>query len=409
MARYNGPANSEDVASAIALDSSGNSYVTGDSWGVDFDYGTVSYDSAGNQRWVARYNGSNLGDYARAIAVDSSGNSYVTGNSFGVSDDYVTVSYDSAGNRRWVARYNAPGNGYDIAEAIAVDSSGNTYVTGYSVGAGSSTDYATVSYDSAGNQRWVARYNGLANGSDFAEAIAVDFFGNSYVTGYSTGFSSGDYATVSYDPAGNQRWVARYAPGNGLDHAFAIAVDSSGNSYVTGLSWSWSGGNNDYATIRYSPGTHTPPESFIVTRGVLQSGGLAELLRSDDKWMVMQQRHPFSAVDPNVQLVVQATAPTRAPTSLRFRMEASCSGVPSSNVPQLIELYNYQTSQWEQVDQSPSHTSDWAVGVTVTTNPARFVQPLTGQMRARLSWFDRGVASLAWGSAIDQTIWIVAH
>jgi len=89
-------------------------------------------------------------DWARALAVDDSGNVYVTGHSevTGVNHDYVTVKYDSDGNEEWVARYNGPAeNRQDEAYALAVDSSGNVYVTGESSGSGTGySDYATIKY-----------------------------------------------------------------------------------------------------------------------------------------------------------------------------------------------------------------------------------------------------------------------
>jgi len=262
--RYNGPLNSEDAAYAIAVDGSGNVYVTGCSYGsgsTAYDYATLKYDPAGNQLWVQRYNGPGNGiDDARAIAVDDSGNVYVTGSSYGsgISDDYATLKYDPAGNQLWVQRYNGPGNDYDGATSIAVDGSGNVYVTGRSRGFGTGLDYATLKYDPAGNQLWVQRYNGPLNSEDVARAIAVDDSGNVYVTGYSEGSGTGyDCATIKYDPAGNQLWVQRYnGPGNGIDDARAIAVDGSGNVYVTGSSYV-SGTGIDYATLKYDPaGNH---------------------------------------------------------------------------------------------------------------------------------------------------------
>jgi hypothetical protein len=260
VARYNGPANDDDHASAIAVDASGNVYVTGSSIGTiwpDFDYATVKYDNSGQQQWVARYSGpGNDLDFANAIAVDASGNVYVTGgsNGSGTGFDYATIKYDASGNQLWVARYNGPGNGEDEAVGIAVDASGNVYVTGYSAGSGTGlSDYATVKYDASGNQLWVARYNGPGNGTDQPNAIAIDASGNVYVTGFSDGGPGAgfDYATVKYDTSGQQQWVARYnGPANDDDEAYAIAVDASGNIYVTGLSVG-SGTQEDYATIKY--------------------------------------------------------------------------------------------------------------------------------------------------------------
>ena len=109
-----------------------------------------------------------------------------------------------AGQEQWVASYNGPGNALDFAYAIAVDSSGNVYVTGESYGLDSAYDYATIKYNSTGQEQWVARYNGPANYDDVAEAIALDGSANVYVTGYSYGVGDVgvDYATIKYNSAG---------------------------------------------------------------------------------------------------------------------------------------------------------------------------------------------------------------
>lgn len=235
ISRYHGPFNGGDFAQAIAADSTtGHIYVTGTSLSeISYDYATVAYDSAGNELWVARYQGPRNADHPTAIAVDStSGNVYVTGYSDGgdTALDYLTVAYDASGNQLWVARYNGPGNGYDLAYAIAVDSrSGNVYVTGSSYGGFPTPkdDFATIAYDSSGNQLWVARYDGPASEDDRGDAIAVDSnSGNIYVTGFSyVTLERYEFATVAYDSGGNQLWVG--LPGIS-GSSYAIAVNSSG-------------------------------------------------------------------------------------------------------------------------------------------------------------------------------------
>ena len=243
VARYNGPGNRDDYGRAIAVDGSGNVYVTGQSIGPDgvtFDYATIKYNASGAEDWVARYDGpANSYDYAQAIAIDGAGNVYVTGGSIGSGTDFdfATIKYNSAGQEQWVARYNGPGNARDWAQAIAVDGSGNVYVTGNSAGSGIFDDYATIKYDSAGQEQWVSRYNGPGSDYDDPHGIAVDDSGNVYVTGQSGSGPSAAYATVKYDSAGQEQWVSRYnGPGNDSSIGTAIAVDGSGNVYVTGQS-----------------------------------------------------------------------------------------------------------------------------------------------------------------------------
>src|SRR6266536_1354214 len=284
VARYNGLASGWDRAAAIAGDSSGNVYVTGQSLGLGtglFDYATIKYDSAGQEQWVARYS-LPASDLAVAIAVDGSGNVYVTGRSTGLGTfpDYATVKYDSAGQEQWVARYNGPGNGGDFANGIAVDASGNVYVTGGSDDSDGYDDYATIKYDSAGQEQWVARYNSSRTGDDHARAIALDGSGNVYVMGFSNKAHTYDYATVKYDSAGQEQWVARYnGPGNGDDDANAIAVDGSGNVYVTGQSTGL-GTGYDYATIKYDSAgqeqwvARLPASSIAVAIAVDGSGNV---------------------------------------------------------------------------------------------------------------------------------------
>lgn len=252
-----GLAASEDEAVAIARDPSGNLYVSGfsDSSVTGNDIVTIKFNSAGVKQWTTRYNGPADGDDRPSkIVIDSAGNVYLCGHSAGAGTgyDYVTLKYNPSGIQQWVARYNGTANGNDYATALAPDGQGNIYVTGYSAGPGTGYNYVTVKYNSAGGEQKVFRYNGAGNGDDFAVAIGTDKKNAVYVTGYSASAGSGkDYTTIKYDATGNQRWVVSYnGTGNGDDYAAGLGIDNSANVYVTGTARG-AGTGDDFATIKY--------------------------------------------------------------------------------------------------------------------------------------------------------------
>src|SRR6266705_3402267 len=106
----------------------------------------------------------------------------------------------ASGAELWVKRYNGPGNSDDKASAVAVSPSADTiFVTGYSTGTGSGLDYATIAYNAAsGSWIWAKRYSGPDHGDSHAAAVTVSSSGV-FVTGYSQGATTGpDYATIAY-------------------------------------------------------------------------------------------------------------------------------------------------------------------------------------------------------------------
>jgi len=258
--RYEGPGRGFDLARAVAVDSSGSVFVTGESWGgIAYSYATIKYSGEGLALWTNRYRAGNTEDGAYAIAVDSGGNVYVAGNSAATNSfyDYATLAYSGAGVLLWTNRYNGPGNYHDGANAIAADSNGNVFVTGLSNGPKDLPDYATVAYSSAGVPLWTNRYDGPGGREDIASALAVDRSGNVFVTGNSVGtnpspFFGADYATVAYSSTGLPLWTNRYnGPTDSYDIANAVGVDNSGNVFVTGYSHGI-GGDLDYVTLAYS-------------------------------------------------------------------------------------------------------------------------------------------------------------
>jgi hypothetical protein len=159
----------DDYGFGVAVDSSGNVYVTGfTGGGLDgntnaggADIFLVKYDSAGTKQWT-RQLGTTTNDYVHGVAVDSSGNIYVTGETMGGLDgntnagnwDIFLVKYDSAGTKQWTRQLGTTTNDYGYGPAV--DSSGNVYVTGYTDGAldgntkAGNWDVFLVKYDSNG-------------------------------------------------------------------------------------------------------------------------------------------------------------------------------------------------------------------------------------------------------------------
>jgi len=258
--RYNGPADWDDTAYAVVADDNNDVIVTG---GFSYigsgtsDYATIKYSSSGMPLWTNCYNGPlNGDDGARAAALDRNNDVVVTGVSQGSESstaDYATIKYSSGGEPLWTNRYNGPSNEIDSACAVAVDGNNDVIVTGWSTGSGTyDFDYATIKYSSAGVPLWTNRYNGPGNGEDGAYAVAVDSSNNVIVTGWSIGSgSTNDYATIKYSSAGAGLWTNRYnGPGNRDDQARALSVDRTGNVIVAGYSVGSTSGN-DFATVKY--------------------------------------------------------------------------------------------------------------------------------------------------------------
>ena len=248
--RYSSAGALNDYARAITYDTAGNVYVTGS---ANNDCLTIKYSPAGDTLWKAVYNGpANDADFGATIAVDNSGNVFVTGRSFGngTGTDFATIKYDTAGNQLWVQRYNGTNNDDDAPVSIAVDASGNVYAGGWSSHAGTGVDYAIVKYSSSGSQVWVRFYNGSGTGNDIMNAMIVDGNGNLYATGRSRGAANDEYATVKYSSAGTLLWAARYE-GSGSDEAAGLTVDQQGSVIVTGYATTAATGK-DYTTIKYN-------------------------------------------------------------------------------------------------------------------------------------------------------------
>jgi uncharacterized delta-60 repeat protein len=255
---YNNPSNDTEDCKALALDSSNNVIVVGASnrGGTNgFDYITLKLDNAtGAISWVKHYNGTGSGtDVVRAVAVDSSDNVVITGNSSnGSNNDIVTIKYDSAGTTQWAKRYNNGSS--DLPTAITTAADGTIYVTGNSRGTGTNFDWVTIKYNASGVSQWTKRTR--TAGLDVPNALFVDSSYNVYVAGYVTGNTSGgatgqDGYVVKYNAVGTSTVSARYNGAANMNDIVSAMTVKNGKIYVALQSTTAT--RNNIVTIQYVP------------------------------------------------------------------------------------------------------------------------------------------------------------
>ncbi len=291
-----GGGQSTTLGYAIALDSSGDIFIAG--YTYDPDFPTVnafqnslkgySTTSGGADAFVTKINpagtaliystylgGSNL-DYAQGLAVDSTGAAWVTGQTQSSDFPVLNAAQPTLGGSAdaFVARFNSAGvlqfstylggSSYDYGYGIAVDSSNNGYVTGYTASSNFPTTAGVVNTTNASQDAFATKYSpagtvlystllGGANCCTQGFGIAADSAGDAYVTGSSgastfTGAPGGGAQTTN--AGGNDAFVAKLNPtgtallyftflgGANYDDGTAIAVDASGDAYIGGYTYS---------------------------------------------------------------------------------------------------------------------------------------------------------------------------
>lgn len=233
----------------IGTDGSNNVFVASDinsgtSIYPDWDYVTIKYNSAGVQQWVIKYNDAqNSADYLSALVVEQSGNSFVTGTVTSTFPNYsiCTVKYNTNGIQQWISKYSGTGN-YVLNEGtcINLDLNNNVLVTGYSERLGAVSQYVTLKYNNSGVQQWVKLFEGSSNNFNQPYNLKIDVQGNSYIAG-----GAGNvYSMFKYNTQGDLMWSTSYTA---TTYHPAICLDGQ-NIYLTG---SKINNDPDCVTLKY--------------------------------------------------------------------------------------------------------------------------------------------------------------
>ncbi|MFB3922304.1 MAG: SBBP repeat-containing protein [Terriglobia bacterium] len=282
-----------DIGYGVAVDADGNAYVTGSTGstnfptatplqaapGGDFDIFVAKVNPTGTALVYSTYLGGVGFDRATALAVDASGNVFLTGMTTSSNFPTTTGAFQTAFgggacgttacSDAFVIKLNPDGSALvystylggadsDAGQGIALDGSGDAYVTGSTLSAnfptsspiqatgGGGTDAFVTKMKPDGSGLVYSTYLGGTDG-DFGRAIAVNSAGNAYVTGYtfSTNFAtasplqatnggSADIFVAELDSAGSALVYSTYLGGTGVDRAFALTLDAFGDVFITG-------------------------------------------------------------------------------------------------------------------------------------------------------------------------------
>jgi hypothetical protein len=235
-----GPAS--ESAGAVIADGAGGAYVAGATNGSlaapnagASDVWLARYDDAGDQLWLRQFGGP-FGDVASALALDSSGGVFIAGYSAG---NAYLARYSDLGDQLWFQEFGAPQGA--SANALCSDGAGGVFIAGTTYGdlaapLSGMSDVFLARYDDAGNQQWIRQFGGT--GGDSAFAVAADGAGGAYVAGNtldlagpSQGFS--DAFVARFDATGESIWIRQFGS-TSADVANAIALRESGGVFVAG-------------------------------------------------------------------------------------------------------------------------------------------------------------------------------
>lgn len=236
---WDGPGRGHDTPAGLALDGQDNAYACGGAYrtAADFAYATLKYSAAGAFQWASLYNSPDTtgSDAAQSVVADSAGNCYVTGMSWSPTGnhwDIVTVGYNPAGVEQWVDRFDGAGASEDKGRAVVLGRDGSVLVAGHARNAQQDADCVTLRLSPGGTRRWArvhAGAGGPGSSYDCGRFIGRDAAGNLYVTGR---VQHGSAGLLKHDRDGRLEWERAVEWGRLSDEPKGLHVTAAGDVYL---------------------------------------------------------------------------------------------------------------------------------------------------------------------------------
>ncbi len=387
--------------------------------GIAFGPDGHLYVGLGDLSKVLKYNGGTGAFIGEFVSAGSGGLSGVRDLLFGPDGDL----YVASGTSDQVLRYDgtsgafvgvaASGNGLNGPVGLVFDSDGTLFIAAalsnlvyvFDNGVFVQSFNAGITHSNSVGLAFNSAGQLLVSQSVTNEVLAFD-----PDTGTFQGvFINGPAGTPIYmqrSPDGGQLLVGAFS----TDSVWRYNADTG--ALIDQIVAPGSGGLDGTHDIAFFPPVAVEPDGFATTIGSLNSGGLSELIDSDDQYLVLDPTFTVSRYQ--LEMTVDATSVTDSPCGLAFTLEAKMFTTVGT-VQQKIELFNYVTAAYETLDTRLATTTDSAVTVLPSGDPTRFVETGTGAMRARVVyqnslpfWVTRLVnLYLPFRTRVDQIVWTI--
>jgi len=298
---YNGPLNSWDTSTSMAIDDMGNLYISGfasvsagDNGSVATHFHMLKLDADGNQVWEQLFDlDPHFGAGAREVQIAPDGNIVATGtviveNDMGVKqDDILTLKVSPEGEILWSRVWNTTDSidGMDDAFHVRFDQQGNIFVLGHTFTSSNNRNFDSLilKYSPSGDLHWSKALDFVL--PDGIGELVSDEQGNLYITGGWENVRDADGFLISLDPDGNERWRVVYDDAHTLDfqEAMWVTLADDGNLYV-GLDWDY----DDANVFDYTIAVHTT-QGEQLEQWRFDAGSTSDTFQSLGGWAMDEQ------------------------------------------------------------------------------------------------------------------------